>query len=708
MQQIFHNPLIALHELSLSLLSESNTERLLEMILSQAVEVTKADSGSISLLDDKREFLEIKAFKGIDPLVAKELKLKIGEGVTGRCILTGRTKNIGDIRKDAHYVQVRSDILSELAVPLKVGGKSFGVVSVDSSSLDAFINSHEEYLEILSGYAAQIITNQQTLENMKHRTYIQELLLKVSSHIGYYPKFEVTFHKTIEFLQEKITLDRAGIYAYDKARNELCIVAAYNYTEQEKLKSYYSPAEGTTGKVFSSKKAIAISDINEDKKFLNKSGKIRNRKRISFFASPIILDGECKAVFSMEIPYQSQSSFEDYTFLVQILSSLFSQSMQIQNLIEKTTNDIRYENIFLKRQLHKNYSFANIIGRSDQMMNLFKKMHMVADSNSSVLIVGESGTGKELIASALHQNSIRRNNALVKINCAAIPSELLESELFGYAKGAFTGAEEEKKGKFLIAHKGTIFLDEIGEMDYQLQSKILRILQEREFSPLGSNRVFKVDVRIITATNASLEKLIQQKKFREDLYYRLNVIRLEIPPLRERKNDLPILVQHLIKRISRQNGKKIKSISKEALQRLERYHFPGNVRELENILERAIVLGQREKIQLDDLQIPKEENKTDQNDSSQDNSMVINGNIPILNNADIPDRNLSSVMDEILSTSTSGNYYRDMLKSFEFTLIKKVLKKNFYQKSKTAAALGLNRITLNNKINQYRLMKDEL
>ena len=341
------------------------------------------------------------------------------------------------------------------------------------------------------------------------------------------------------------------------------------------------------------------------------------------------------------------------------------------------------------------------------MKDLFQKMKMAADTNSSVLLIGESGTGKELIASALHQNSIRKEHKIVKINCAAIPGDLLESELFGYAKGAFTGANEDKKGKFLIAHKGTLFLDEISEMDVRLQAKLLRFLQEKEFSPLGSNKVINVDVRIIAATNANLENLIDKKRFREDLYYRLNVITFQIPSLRERQDDLPLLVQYFINKIAKENNKKITNVSPAVFTKLENYHFPGNIRELENMLERAIVLSTGPIIEIDDLpptrtQVPTESKK--ESNVLSDHVLKRPDELEVKNFE--TEKFIKEWIKQELTTLNEGQYREKIISHVERELILHVLKKNLFNKSKTAKSLGINRMTLDKKITEYDIISE--
>jgi two-component system response regulator HydG len=257
---------------------------------------------------------------------------------------------------------------------------------------------------------------------------------------------------------------------------------------------------------------------------------------------------------------------------------------------------LEQENIFLKEQLRNRFDFSNIIGRSSEMKKLLETVALVAPTEATVLILGESGTGKELIANAIHQNSPRRDRPLIKVNCAALPENLLESELFGHEKGAFTGATTRRQGRFHLADKGSILLDEIAEMSLSTQTKILRVLQEREFEPVGSSETVKVDVRIITATNKNLKGEIQENRFREDLYYRINVVSLMVPALRERRDDIALLADIFLKKYAEKNRRLIKGFIPKAMDLLMRHDWPGNVRELENVVERAIIMARGDMI----------------------------------------------------------------------------------------------------------------
>jgi transcriptional regulator with GAF, ATPase, and Fis domain len=264
--------------------------------------------------------------------------------------------------------------------------------------------------------------------------------------------------------------------------------------------------------------------------------------------------------------------------------------IQKEQALRKLKNQLEEETIYLREEIKLNSNFEEIISNSESFRKVLKRVEQVAATDSTVLIQGETGTGKELVARALHNNSTRSKKSLVTVNCAALPPEMIESELFGHEKGAFTGAYKLKVGRFELAHQGTIFLDEIGELPLNLQTKLLRVLQEGEFQRLGNPNTIKIDARVIAATNRDLQKAIRNGDFREDLYYRLNVFPIEVPPLRERKEDIPLLVRHFINKYSAKTGKQIKETSQKVMDRLMEYNWPGNIRELENIIERAVII----------------------------------------------------------------------------------------------------------------------
>ncbi len=344
---------------------------------------------------------------------------------------------------------------------------------------------------------------------------------------------------------------------------------------------------------------------------------------------------------------------------------------------------LKQENIRLKRQLKKRYEFHGLIGSSPEMQRVYTLIEKIADTDSTVLITGESGTGKELVAKIIHYNSDRAERNFVPLNCAAIPKELLETELFGHEKGAFTGATTTRIGRFELANGGTLFLDEIGELDPSLQVKLLRVLQEREFERVGSTKTIKVDVRIIAATNRNLEELTEQGRFREDLYYRLNVIPIHLPPLRNRKEDIPLLVDHFLNKHSKGKKKAPPIITKQIMEVFMNYDWPGNVRELENLIERLTILNSGEEVTPKDL--PQRFQKVVNIPEGSEERGLFQGSEQIqLSPKGI---NLNSVIDEI-----------------ERRLISQALEMSNGVKSKAASLLGLNRTTLVEKMKKKGIL----
>ena len=280
----------------------------------------------------------------------------------------------------------------------------------------------------------------------------------------------------------------------------------------------------------------------------------------------------------------------DFQSAIGIFASLIAQNLRVEHAVLGERERLREENLQLKQELKEKYDFSHLVGNSNEMRQVYEQVSQVARSNATVLLRGESGTGKEMIANAIHYNSLRSKRAFIKINCAALPDTLIESELFGHERGAFTGADRLKRGRFELADGGTLFLDEIGDLPLQTQIKLLRVLQEREFERLGGTETISANIRLITATNKNLEEAIAKGEFREDLYYRLNVFSIFLPPLRQRRSDILLLAEHFLEKYEAEHGKRIRRISTPAIDMLMSYHFPGNVRELENAIERAVLV----------------------------------------------------------------------------------------------------------------------
>ncbi len=311
---------------------------------------------------------------------------------------------------------------------------------------------------------------------------------------------------------------------------------------------------------------------------------LREVKKIAPETTVIMMTAYASVASSVQAMKEGAYDYIVKPFDVQELTVLLKRIVEHQQLVN--------ENILLRKRLTEQYEYENIVGKSAPMQSVFELIGTVADTSATVLITGETGTGKELVARAIHTNSARRYSPFIAVSCSALPDTLLESELFGYEKGAFTGAERTKKGRFELAHSGTLFLDEIGDINMKTQVKLLRVLQERSFRRLGGSELIEVDVRLITATNRDLMKMVEQGTFRSDLYYRLNVVNIHLPPLRERREDIPLLVSHFLTKYNLEFNKKFERVRADALNMMLDYQWAGNVRELENVIERAVVIGQ--------------------------------------------------------------------------------------------------------------------
>jgi Nif-specific regulatory protein len=414
-------------------------------------------------------------------------------------------------------------------------------------------------------------------------------LLEVSQALGSTLDTRAAVEKVLEILDRELGMKRGAI-ALLEGEGDLKIQYAYGLSEGERQRGRYKVDEGVTGKVVASGRPIIVPQVSKEPLFLYRTRKRSPDTEESFICVPIKDRRKTVGALSITYPYKQNRNYEDSVQLLTIVTSMIAQSLRLAQLVEQERAQLQDENALLKRELQQKYDFRNIVGTSKEMRDVYEQIAQVAPSGATVLIRGESGTGKELVAHAIHYNSPRSSKPFVKVNCAALPESLIESELFGHEKGAFTGAVARKRGRFELAEGGTLFLDEIGDLSPAMQVKLLRALQEREFERVGGTETIKVNVRLITATNVDLEQAVSDGRFRSDLYYRLNVFSIYLPPLRERKTDILLLADHFLEKYGRQNGKRIKRISTPAIDMLMTYHWPGNVRELENVVERATLV----------------------------------------------------------------------------------------------------------------------
>ncbi len=426
-------------------------------------------------------------------------------------------------------------------------------------------------------------------------------LYEISKLLGSSLNLRLNLRGVMRMLSEYLDMNRGTVAL--RANSEVSIVAAHGMSEEEIKRGRYKLGEGIIGQVAKHGSPIVIPNIGEEPLFLNRTG-ARNtikKENIAFLCVPIKFKNDVLGVLSVDRLFGSKGiSFEEDLRLLKIIASLISQSVRLHREIEQEREAFLEEKELLRHQLKGKYRVESIIGSSDRMQEVFEAIHKVAPSKANVLLRGESGTGKELVAKAIHYMSRRSEGPFIKFNCASIPEGLLESELFGHEKGAFTGAMSLRKGRFELAAGGTIFLDEIGDLPLSLQPKILRVLQEKEFERVGAEKTIKTDIRLIAATSRNLEEFVASGKFREDLYYRLNVVPILLPPLRERRDDIPVLVEHFMKKYNEENGKAV-TISSDVLNVFMSYEWPGNVRELENTLERLVIMSRAKVASLHDL-----------------------------------------------------------------------------------------------------------
>jgi len=418
------------------------------------------------------------------------------------------------------------------------------------------------------------------------------LLFELSQLLDRSLDLNLVIQPVLQATSDRLGFTRAAITLLDRKSGEISIQAAHGLSASQQRRGRYRLGEGITGQVVQSGQPRIIPRVAEDPTYLNRTGAHKDDTReASFVCVPVKLGNETIGAFGAELPESDETTLQDTLRLISIIASLIAQAVRMRQSVIEETEALQAENSRLQEELKARFRPSNIIGNSRAMQDVFDMIAQVCRSDATVLIRGESGTGKELVAHAIHYNSQRADRPFIKVNCAALPETVIESELFGHEKGAFTGAVNMRRGRFEIADGGTIFLDEIGDLSPTTQIKLLRVLQEKEFERVGGNDPRRVNVRVITATNRNLEEQIDKNLFREDLYYRLNVFPIHIPPLRDRKSDILLLADHFIEKYAGHNHVAVRRISTPAIDLLMSYHWPGNVRELENCIERAVLLS---------------------------------------------------------------------------------------------------------------------
>ena len=514
------------------------------------------------------------------------------------------------------------------------------------------------------------------------------ILQQTSQILGSSLELEELFGQVMRLLEQRLGLQRAALVRRDESGQRLRIAAAVGLSEEQQARGSYEMGEGVTGQVVATGEPRIVRDTATEPDFLHRTGVMAagdGDEPMSFVCVPIRYEDQIVGAISVAKPLEDDATLAADARLIAILAANIAQAIHINEIVQLQQDQWREQTERLQENLRGKFRFENIIGTSAAMMEVFATIGIVASSRATCLLLGETGTGKELIAKAIHYNSPRREAPFIRVNCGALTENLLESELFGHVKGSFTGALRDKVGRFEAADGGSIFLDEIGTLDPQLQVKLLRVLQEREFERVGDHRTIKVDVRVIAATNLDLEQEVRRNRFREDLYYRLNVVTVHLPPLRNRRDDVPRLIDHFLDKYNDENGRNLRKINREMMSVLQRYPWPGNVRELENAIERAVVLSQSDTF-IEEL-LPMQIRMFMHQGRGDTGAETVEALSRKLAGQAIEEYELRE-----------GQVYDLVIGEIERQLISRALERHGNVKTKSADFLGINRNTLNKKV----------
>ncbi len=666
-------------------------ETLFQKILQACLTYTAAESGSVLICDYENEEFVTRAQLPQNKEQPEVRRISMNEGISSHAVRKKKSIYIPDVSISADYKKVRDSVQSEVAVPLIYKNKTLGVLCLDSNKKKAFVPDELELFNVVGGLAAQSIYNANMYSSLQKTSQYRSTLIEIGHLLTEGFDLKVLFHKVMERLAMEMDI-RIGILSLlSEYEDDIAIEVAWGLTETEINKGSYKLGEGITGLVAQTGKSVGLKDIRKETSFLGKTGYVSRldmSRKYCFICVPLIIGKVVKGTLSITREYQDNRTYESDMEFMELVSATIAKSVYIHLLFTREKRKLEQENRQLKNQLHKRYGIKNIVTVSNKIKIILDLLEQVAQTSATVLLRGESGTGKELFAHAIHYNSPRFKKPFIKINCGALPDSLLESELFGYVKGAFTGAVRNREGKFLAADTGTIFLDEIGNTSPLMQVKLLRVLQEKTFEPVGSDSTMTVDVRFIAATNQDLEKMVDKGTFREDLFYRLNVVPIVIPPLRERKEDVAALADYFIKQFAAEHNKNIEGIEPQALKSLIQYNWPGNVRELENCIEYGIIFEKGRYLTSGSLRIP----------DSHINSYSGRENI------DEPGNSFGFIekMFQDISPQTP-NKMKHMISRIEREVIKNTLHQFDWNKSQSAQYLGINRMTLLDRIKRYNI-----
>jgi formate hydrogenlyase transcriptional activator len=601
-------------EINNAIISNLTREALFRSIARALRRVLPFDRTAIFLHDRERDVLTLFVLESSLPseYFTVGLEMAPGESHVGKVFQHRRPLLRRDLEKEREYpaedLALADGVRSYMIVPLVARGTAVGTLAVASTTPSQYSQPDVGFLQEVANQVALAIENMKSYEEIaalnatiaataeRYRT-----LLEINNAIISNLTREALFHSVARALRRVVAFDRTAIFLHAPGEDvlRLFILESTLPSGRYVVGLEWPIRESHAGWVFQRQQPLLRSDLEKERQYPTEDLLLADGVR-SYLVVPLVVRGRSIGTLNLNSATPDQYSASDAAFLQEVASqvALAVENMKSYEEIAALTARLEDENVYLQEEIRRDHNFAEIVGSSPALLAVLRRVEQVAPTDSTVLIYGETGTGKELIARALHDRSRRRDRPLVKVNCAAISAGLVESELFGHVKGAFTGALERRVGRFEVADGGTIFLDEVSELPPETQVKLLRVLQEREFEPVGSNRTVRVNVRIIAATNRDLEEAIRAGRFRSDLFYRLNVFPLELPPLRERPSDIPQLVTFFLSRFSTNFGRHI-DVSQDTMDRLVAYSWPGNIRELQNVLERAVVLSQGSTLELD-------------------------------------------------------------------------------------------------------------
>jgi formate hydrogenlyase transcriptional activator len=607
-------------EINNAIITNLNQKALLHAISIALRRVIPFDRAAFTLYIPRKDRFRFLAIEGIVASSHFRAGLEFGrdESISAWVFDHQRPALCHDVRKEQRYPNdrhlVAEGLNSYCVAPLIIGGKSIGTLNLASEKTNQYSETDAEFLCELGSQVALAVSNMTSFEEIadlnnrvEYTAQRYRTLLEINNAIITHLTPEELLRSLSEILRHVVPFSGAALTLYNPISKTFRYYAMERAFQSDHFQVgiEFDRRQTISAWVFDHQKAVVRRDIEKEQQYPN-DARLVAAGIFSDCIVPLVVGGKSIGTLNVGSAERNQYSDADLETLQETANQValaVANMLSYEEIVELKAR-LEKENVYLQEEIRTEHNFEEIIGNSPALLAVLRKVEQVAPTDSTVLINGETGTGKELIARAIHDRSARKNHPLLKVNCSAISAGLVESELFGHVKGAFTGAFDRHIGRFELADGGTIFLDEIGELPLETQVKLLRVLQEREFEPVGSNRPVRVDVRVIAATNRNLQESIGTGGFRSDLFYRLNVFPIDMPPLRERQSDIPQLAMFFLARYSKKFGKNIEGMARATLDRLTNYAWPGNIRELQNVIERAVILSQSSVLELEPDLIP--------------------------------------------------------------------------------------------------------